>query len=430
MAPKAISVEGLGKQYRLGSRQQSYQTIREAIVDTVTAPFRRLSSVVHNQTPHLSQETIWALKDVTFEVDFGEVVGIIGRNGAGKSTLLKILAQITEPTEGCARILGRVGSLLEIGTGFHPELSGRENIYLSGAILGMKKAEIDRKFDEIVDFAEVDKFVDTSMKFYSSGMGLKLAFAVAAHLEPDILLVDEILAVGDAAFRKKCLNKMGDITRIGRTVLFVSHNMSMIKHLCQTSILIQNGKIAKKGSTEEVVEEYELSFINSNEDQDTSVLFEIEQTKKHSLAVEKIEMMDLDQERKQVLRTWEDVCFRIHFYTEEPVPRAFFVMRIFSLEGDKLALMRSDHCENAYFALKPGKGIVDCTVRRLPLTAGTYRIGAVLKSKRGYAPFNDNNLGLLHVEEADVYNCGHAPTSKRSLIAVEQQWVSPEDNTV
>ena len=215
MTDIAIRVENLSKQYRIGGPQARYKTIRESLTETVQAPFRRLASVVRGQSSAVTNETIWALKDVSFEVKRGEVVGISGRNGAGKTTLLKILSRITEPTEGYAEIHGRVGSLLEVGTGFHPELTGRENIYLNGAILGMKRAEIERKFDEIVAFAEIEKFIDTPVKHYSSGMYVRLAFAVAAHLEPEILLVDEVLAVGDARFQKKCLGKMGEVSAQG-----------------------------------------------------------------------------------------------------------------------------------------------------------------------------------------------------------------------
>jgi lipopolysaccharide transport system ATP-binding protein len=214
----AIRVEGLGKQYRIGGRQEKYHTLRDTVAEAALKPMRALRSLwERNGKEKVGGDTIWALKDVSFEVERGEVIGIIGCNGAGKSTLLKILSRITEPTEGWADICGRVGSLLEVGTGFHQELTGRENIYLSGAILGMKRAEIDRKFDEIVAFAEVEKFIDTPVKHYSSGMHLRLAFSVAAHLEPEILLIDEVLAVGDAGFQRKCLGKMGDVAGDGRT---------------------------------------------------------------------------------------------------------------------------------------------------------------------------------------------------------------------
>ena len=252
MSDVAIRVEGLSKLYRLGKRER-YRTLRDTLVDAVAAPFRSLRSRrVSNGEP----ETIWALKDVSFEVKYGEVIGIIGRNGAGKSTLLKILSRITEPTEGEAEIRGRVGSLLEVGTGFHPELTGRENIYLNGAILGMKRAEIQRKFDEIVAFAEVEKFLDTPVKRYSSGMYVRLAFAVAAHLEPEILIVDEVLAVGDVAFQKKCLGKMSEVSEGGRTVLFVSHNMGAAESLCGTGLLLERGKLARAGLISQVISQY------------------------------------------------------------------------------------------------------------------------------------------------------------------------------
>jgi lipopolysaccharide transport system ATP-binding protein len=225
-------------------------------VNTFSAPFRHLSRNPQSSNLNPQPETIWALKDISFEVKSGEVVGIIGRNGAGKTTLLKILSRITEPTEGWAEMRGRVGSLLEVGTGFHPELTGRENIHLNGAILGMQKGEINRKFDEIVAFAEIEKFMDTPVKRYSSGMRVRLAFAVAAHLEPEIMLVDEVLAVGDVVFQKKCLGKMGEVAGEGRTVLFVSHNMQAIQGLCQRVILLKNGGMIQDGNTNSVISNY------------------------------------------------------------------------------------------------------------------------------------------------------------------------------
>jgi lipopolysaccharide transport system ATP-binding protein len=253
----AIQVEGLGKLYRIGRGEARYRTFRDTFMDALAAPFRRVGRLLsgHGSVADLD-ETIWALKDVSFEVKRGEVVGIIGRNGAGKSTLLKVLSRITEPTEGWADIHGRVASLLEVGTGFHPELTGRENIYLNGSILGMKRAEIDRHFDEIVEFAEIAKFIDTPVKHYSSGMYVRLAFAVAAHLEPEILLVDEVLSVGDVAFQRKCLGKMGDVAAGGRTVMFVSHNMGAVGRLCPTAILLEGGIVASRGETADVVGRY------------------------------------------------------------------------------------------------------------------------------------------------------------------------------
>ena len=247
----AIRVEDLGKRYRIGGLPSGYRTLRDALASSL----RRL----RRREPSPSTDTIWALRHINFNVERGKVLGIVGRNGAGKSTLLKLLSRVTDPTEGKAEIYGRVGSLLEVGTGFHPELTGRENIYLNGAILGMKRAEIERKFDEIVEFAEVRKFIDTPVKRYSSGMYLRLAFGVAAHLEPEILVVDEVLAVGDAEFQRKCLGKMSDVAHEGRTVLFVSHNMSAILRLTEETIVLDKGKIVMRGPTPEAVDFYMTS---------------------------------------------------------------------------------------------------------------------------------------------------------------------------
>lgn len=259
MSDVAIRVQGLGKRYRIGELQK-YRALRDILAEAFHSPFRRLASLFRGGSTGDGgsiHSFIWALRNVSFEVEPGEVVGIIGRNGTGKSTLLKIFSRITEPTEGFAEIRGRVGSLLEVGTGFHPELTGRENIYLNGAILGMKKREIERKFDDIVAFAETQKFIDTPMKYYSSGMYVRLAFAVAAHLEPDILLVDEVLAVGDTAFQQKCLGKMEDVAKGGRTVLFVSHQLNQIRRLCPTCIWLEAGRVRMRGSSGEVVSAYE-----------------------------------------------------------------------------------------------------------------------------------------------------------------------------
>jgi lipopolysaccharide transport system ATP-binding protein len=255
MSDNAIRIDGLSKQYRIGSKQQGYKTLRDTLAETFVSPFRRAQKLLRGQAYGAAElgETIWALKDVSCEIKRGEVVGIIGPNGAGKTTLLKILSRITEPTEGQAEIHGRVGSLL----------TGRENIYLNGAILGMKKAKIEQKFDEIVDFAEIQKFIDTPVKYYSSGMYVRLAFAVAAHLEPEILLVDEVLAVGDAAFQRKCLGKMGDVAREGRTVLFVSHNMIAVQSLCSRGLWLNDGIVAEDGQVTSVVASYMKSSLSN-----------------------------------------------------------------------------------------------------------------------------------------------------------------------
>jgi ABC-type polysaccharide/polyol phosphate transport system ATPase subunit len=264
MSDIAIRIEGLSKRYLIGGKQKQSNRLGDQLVETLFSPFRRAGKLLRgepNAASELTQE-FWALKDVSLEIKHGEIVGIIGHNGAGKSTLLKILSQITEPTTGYVDIFGRVGSLLEVGTGFHPELTGRENIYLNGSILGMRRAEIDRKFDEIVDFAEIEQFIDTPVKHYSSGMYVRLAFSVAAHLEPEILLIDEVLAVGDVGFQKKSLGKMENVSQQGRTVIFVSHNMNALQRLCPQSILLNRGRLVTQEHTPKVIEQY-LSAVSS-----------------------------------------------------------------------------------------------------------------------------------------------------------------------
>jgi lipopolysaccharide transport system ATP-binding protein len=256
----AIHADRLSKQYRLGQRE-SYGALRDSITRAVGAPARWVRSLASARRGPRTAATIWALQDVSFDIEHGEIIGLIGRNGSGKSTLLKILSRITEPTSGSARVTGRVGSLLEVGTGFHPELTGRENVFVNGAILGMKRREIARNFDEIVAFADVARFIDTPVKHYSSGMQMRLAFAVAAHLEPDILLVDEVLAVGDLAFQRKCIGKLNDVSRDGRTVLFVSHQMNQLRRLCSRCLWLDAGQIVDAGPTADVTNRYEASFM-------------------------------------------------------------------------------------------------------------------------------------------------------------------------
>jgi lipopolysaccharide transport system ATP-binding protein len=258
MSNRIVKVNNLSKRYRIGAAEKGNKTFRELITDGISAPLRNLIRLrgLTSFAKSNEEDVIWALNDVSFEVEEGEVLGFIGRNGAGKSTLLKILSRITEPTSGSIEMHGRASSLLEVGTGFHPELTGRENIFLNGAVLGMRKSEIQRKFDEIVEFSEVREFIDTPVKRYSSGMQVRLAFAVAAHLEPEILVVDEVLAVGDSKFQKKCTGKMKDVAGGGRTVLVVSHNMSLINNLCQRAILLEQGKIVEDGPTHSVIKHY------------------------------------------------------------------------------------------------------------------------------------------------------------------------------
>lgn len=311
--PNAIEVRGLGKMYRIGSQQQLKQTFREALIDTLKMPYRRLQSVMRNEAARDNQEDFWALRDVSFDVAQGEVIGVIGRNGAGKSTLLKILSEITVPTEGEVRLQGRVGSLLEVGTGFHPELTGRENVYLNGSILGMTRSEIDKKFDDIVQFAEMGKFIDTSVKHYSSGMSVRLAFSVAAHIEPEILLVDEVLAVGDVAFQKRSLEKTSDVALGGRTVLFVSHNMGIINRLCQRCILLDSGQLVDFGSTDKMIEKY----LDSNLQQDAVY------TQPHNpdkpINLRKAQMVTHDGIASTEFRYDQPIKFEIEFEVNESI---------------------------------------------------------------------------------------------------------------
>lgn len=256
-----ITVENLSKAYRVGKKQEKADSLVGMLQDSITAPFRNWQSFVQpsskgNEKENIDDDIHWALRDVSFEVKEGEVLGIIGRNGAGKSTLLKILSRITEPTSGCVRVRGRVSSLLEVGTGFHPELTGRENVYLNGTVLGMTKREIDQKFEEIVDFSDVEKFLDTPVKRYSSGMKVRLAFSVAAHLEPEILIIDEVLAVGDATFQKRCIDRMKTIASQGKTILFVSHNLDVVEQLCKRGVLLKSGKVLSQGPVGELVSCY------------------------------------------------------------------------------------------------------------------------------------------------------------------------------
>src|SRR5215208_818975 len=264
MSNVAIRIEGLSKKYHIGGKQKHYNRLGDQLVDMISSPFRRAGNLLKGQHTGASDldQDFWALKDISAEIKHGEIIGIIGHNGAGKSTLLKILSQITEPTTGYADVFGRVGSLLEVGTGFHPELTGRENVYLNGSILGMQRSEIDRKFDAIVDFAEIEQFIDTPVKHYSSGMYVRLAFSVAAHLEPEILLIDEVLAVGDVGFQKKSLGKMENVSQQGRTVIFVSHNMNALQRLCPQSILLNHGTLKAQDMTSKVIEQY-LTVVSS-----------------------------------------------------------------------------------------------------------------------------------------------------------------------
>lgn len=325
-----LTVEGLSKQYRLGTHQAAYRTLREAMTGGVRALRSRLRR--HDSS---SAETIWALREINFQVQPGEVIGIVGRNGAGKSTLLKILSRITEPTSGRIELYGRVGSLLEVGTGFHPELTGRENIFLNGAILGMKKTEITRKFDEIVAFAEIEKFIDTPVKRYSSGMYVRLAFAVAAYLEPDILIVDEVLAVGDMAFQKKCLGKMQDVTQRGRTVLFVSHNMLAIKSLCNRAILLDAGRVADEGNVDRVIDNYLMAGTEMSR---TGIIPEdVPRSGTGEARIRQIELLNFEERSISQVYFGQPFSIRLTLEVSKRIEDAIVGVSISSLDGTRIA---------------------------------------------------------------------------------------------
>ncbi|MCD6193709.1 MAG: ABC transporter ATP-binding protein [Candidatus Aminicenantes bacterium] len=394
-----IRVEGIGKKYRLGSpTKYKYKALRDVIAGLFTAPFR-----VKGKDKNKGNDSIWALKDVSFEVKKGEVVGIIGRNGAGKTTLLKILSRITPPTEGYAEIQGRIGSLLEVGTGFHPELTGRENIYLSGAILGMKKREIDKNFDEIVAFSELEKFLDTPVKYYSSGMYVRLAFAVAAHLEPEILLVDEVLAVGDAAFQKKCLGKMGDVAREGRTVLFVSHNMGAISALCSRVLLLANGQLLEEGSARQVVQNYLLT---------TSKVFEVPLGKRTDREGSgDIKACDIRFGTSQYPNsgkwmTGADCYVEVDLICKDSQPYANVEVALGIRRLDEShVLYLGTKVTNQNFDVVGGSATIVCDIPRLPLEPGEYYVITEI-SRHGDVLDKVDRAARLEVLPGDFYGTG------------------------
>ena len=400
----AIRADLLGKSYRLGELQK-YKAIRDSLANAVQAPFRWMSG----QRKSKQNNILWALRDVSFEIHHGEVVGLIGRNGAGKSTLLKILSRITEPTTGSARIRGRVGSLLEVGTGFHPELTGRENIYLSGAILGMRKKEIDSNFDALVEFAEVSRFVDTPVKHYSSGMYVRLAFAVAAHLEPEILLVDEVLAVGDAAFQKKCLGKMGDVAKTGRTVVFVSHNMGAIQNLCSVAYLLSGGQLVYSGTVPDAIDRY---------------LAEAKDVERKNLASRS------DREGTGRVRFTEfsptaTTCgaaaeFIVRYSGEAPLRNVHISMAFYNPFGEGALYLSNDVAGNQFENI-PQEGAFTCAFDKLPLLPGYYSVN-VYCTINGVLADWVRDAARVHVEDGDFYGSGKLPPKGYGSVVAPHAW--------
>ena len=367
MPKSAITIENLGKCYSIDHQIGKGDGLRHVLEDMIRTP---LQWIRRRNERRLRHADFWALKELSLQIQQGEVVGIIGNNGAGKSTLLKILSRITSPTTGRVRIDGRISSLLEVGSGFHQELTGRENIFLNGAILGMNHAEIIRKFDEIVDFAGVEEFLDTPVKRYSSGMYVRLAFAVAAHLEPEILIVDEVLAVGDAAFQRKCLGKMGSFAQSGRTVLFVSHNMEAIRNLCQRGIWLKNGRLHRDGNVEEVVEAYfntvsaDQSFTFSNED--------------YGLTIHKVVLKNARGQETAQFSPGDDLTVEISFDAKRRIEKPIIALGILGLNGSCFSsnMLLDGHRPN--FLEGPGK--IACTFRAIPLLPQNYTVKMIIRS--------------------------------------------------
>jgi len=387
MSETAIRVERLGKRYCIGTRQP-YYTLRESLTQGITAPIGRFANflrrenswkegMVHNGSRNgASDKFIWALRDVSFKIERGQIVGVIGRNGAGKSTLLKILTRITLPSEGEAEVFGRVGSLLEVGTGFHPELTGRENIYVNGAILGMKMIEIDDKFDQIVSFAEVEKFIDTPVKHYSSGMYMRLAFAVAAHLNTEILLIDEVLAVGDIQFQEKCLGTIGDVVNEGRTVLFVSHNLAAISTLCDTILCLDHGHLQKSGPAADVLQFYSAGNLDNANLSSAVVERNRQDIGAATFFFTRAEMNDPGGQQTTVYRYLDKIVLILHLAGEPKMRRFGVSFYIYNERGQLITVGSSGAYHNVYF--DRGVKRIRVEIGPLSLTGGCYSISLVI----------------------------------------------------
>jgi lipopolysaccharide transport system ATP-binding protein len=420
MSDIAIRVENLTKRYRIG-KVQSKQAGSRTLLQRAASPFRYLSTTLR---PPGEDEILWALNGVSFEVERGKVLGVIGRNGAGKSTLLKLLARITEPTSGRATIYGRVGALLEVGTGFHPELTGRENVFLSGAILGMKRTEIERKFDEIVAFSGVERFIDTPIKYYSSGMRVRLGFSVAAHLEPEVLLIDEVLAVGDAEFQRKCLGKMSEVATEGRTVLFVSHNMAAVQSLCNRGIYLQRGKVLVDGSINDAVATY-LKMIEDRTQEDLSL--RSDRGGQGGMRLVGVDITDESEMAAMTLITGQPAKFVFHINQIPPAMVLEYVdFTIYDLQGRPVAYFNSgDAGEKDSRDSGLGTRVV-CAVDELLLLPGRYRINVGIA---GNGDLQDHVEGaaFFNVEEGHVRGRPVVARSQRlGSVMLPHRWILPE----
>ena len=418
MSSIAIQAEGLGKRYRLGTSSQ-YKTLRESVSGLVGGVARRVRSLGSGDT---EQNSFWALRDVSFDIGHGEVIGVIGRNGAGKSTLLKILSRITWPTEGRASIHGRVGSLLEVGTGFHPELTGRENIFLNGAIMGMRKLEIASKFDEIVAFSEVEKFIDTPVKHYSSGMYVRLAFAIAAHLEPEILIIDEVLAVGDLAFQQKCLGKMSEVSRGGRTILFVSHNMAVVEKLCQRTIVLDQGRIEYQGETGDAIHHYLNAMLVPN-NPDGHVFDLRNSTDRRPKLGKLLKSMELftddDLPILEGIRIGTGLKVKIYFDLPKPTRSFDMGLAFDNMFGQRIFTAHSLFEPERPSGERVGPQVFVCDIPSFTLMPGTYSMRVWLDINHAEADWI-NAAARMTVLESDYYGTGKAPWN--GAVVLKHNW--------
>jgi lipopolysaccharide transport system ATP-binding protein len=412
----AIKVDRISKKYDIGVAQQRYDTLRDHLLHALGALVRR------DRGERKRTDVFWALKDVSFDVKRGDVVGIIGKNGAGKSTILKILSRITDPTTGSAEIHGRVASLLEVGTGFHAELTGRENIYLNGAIMGMRKAEIERKFDEIVDFSGVEQFIDTPVKRYSTGMYVRLAFAVAAHLEPEILIVDEVLAVGDASFQKKCLGKMGRVAKEGRTVLFVSHNMAAVQNLCKIGVVLAAGEVIFSGPALEASEQY-LSSVTSRDFGVVDVTRHSGRSNDSRVVIQSVGLLANDgtSRYRNSVRTGEDIAFEVQYDTEE-MTLDNVVLGICSSLGERLCTVGARFSPGFHWTMR-GKGTLVCRLPGVALAEGEYKVMVAMgrKIQRTNVDYVEDAL-TFRVEALDYFGTGETLLPGQGYFAQKSEW--------
>jgi homopolymeric O-antigen transport system ATP-binding protein len=391
----SISVQGVSKRYQLGHMKHETM-LREAVVRMFTNPFRR---------GRRDDREFWALKDVSFEAGLGEVIGLIGANGAGKSTLLKILSKIIYPTIGCVQMNGRVASLLEVGTGFHEELTGRQNIYLNGSILGMKKQEIDAKLDEIVDFSGVERFIDTPLKRYSSGMALRLGFAVAAHLETEILLVDEVLAVGDIEFQRKCLKKMESLHDSGRTVIFVSHNLNAVEGLCSRVIWVADGQVKADGPTKEIVSSYMAAFAEHVAGTPSALSQITERDGDGKVRFTGLEILDQERKPKALVQSGDTVVLRLHYHSVEPITRPCFGVRLYSGLGARMAEVNSWTSGVEIRELPMGQGSIEVEFDALNFMPGRYSVSLWVAGLKNYHDVIEY-CAALEVGTSDFYGSG------------------------